>query len=161
MAVALIALDAVVHVHGADGPRLVPLAELYRLPGAEPHLDTNLRAADLVTAVELPALPVAARSAYRKVRERASFSFAVVSVAAALDVREGVVADCRLALGGVAHRPWRAQGAEDALRGGPATADAFAHAAQVELEAARPLRDNAYKVALARNVIVQALEGLT
>jgi xanthine dehydrogenase YagS FAD-binding subunit len=160
MAVALMALDAVVHVDGHAGARSIPIGELHRLPGDEPERETTLLAGELITAVELPPAPLAANSAYRKVRERASFSFAVVSVAAALDVRDGVVRDCRLALGGVAHRPWRALRAEDALRGGPATAAAFARAAQIELERARPLRDNAYKVTLARNVMVQALEGL-
>jgi xanthine dehydrogenase YagS FAD-binding subunit len=160
MAVALAALDAVVHVEGSGGPRIVPIADLYRLPGAEPHVETNLQPADLITAVELAPAPPAVNSAYRKVRERASFSFAVVSVAAALEVADGEVRDCRLALGGVAHRPWRALRAEDALIGGPATAEAFVAAAEVELEEARPLRDNAYKVTLARNVIVQTLERL-
>jgi xanthine dehydrogenase YagS FAD-binding subunit len=94
------------------------------------------------------------------VRERASFSFAVVSVAAALDVADGVVRDCRLALGGVAHAPWRAERAEEALRGRPAGEDAFAAAAAAEMSAAAPLRDNAYKVALARNVMVRTLAGL-
>jgi xanthine dehydrogenase YagS FAD-binding subunit len=161
MAVALTALEAVVHVQGADGARAVPIGELYRLPGSRPQRETTLRPGELITAVALPAAPIAARSAYRKVRERASFSFAVVSVAAALEVRDGVVRDCRIALGGVAHRPWRALGAEAALRGAPATAGAFARAAQLELDAAQPLRDNAYKVALARNVVVAVLEGLT
>jgi xanthine dehydrogenase YagS FAD-binding subunit len=160
MAVALVALDAVVHVLGADGRRTVPLAELYRLPGAEPHVETTLHPADLITAVEVPAAPIAANSAYRKVRERASFSFAVVSVAAALEIADGKVRACRLALGGVAHRPWRARRAEAALVGAPAGAAAFVTAAEAELEDARPLRDNAYKVTLARDVIVQTLEGL-
>ncbi|MEA2154109.1 MAG: xanthine dehydrogenase YagS FAD-binding subunit [Solirubrobacteraceae bacterium] len=160
MAVALVALDALVHVHGTDGPRTIELAQLHRLPGDEPQRETNLRPADLITAVELPALALAAHSAWRKVRERASFSFAVVSVAAALDVADGTIRDCRLALGGVAHRPWRALAAESALRGGPATTAAFAVAAEAELEAARPLRDNAYKVGLARDVMIRTLEGL-
>jgi xanthine dehydrogenase YagS FAD-binding subunit len=159
MAVALAALDAVVHVHGSE-PRTISLVELHQLPGAEPDRETSLLAGDLITAIELPAAPVAAHSAYRKVRERASFAFAVMSVAAALDVADGVVRDCRLALGGVAHRPWRALRAEAALRGQPASADAFARAAQIELEPARPLRDNAYKVTLARDVIVQTLTRL-
>jgi xanthine dehydrogenase YagS FAD-binding subunit len=161
MAVALAALDAVVHVQGPGGPRTIALAELYRLPGDQPQRETHLGAADLITAVELPALPLATNSAYRKVRERASFSFAVVSVAAALQVADGVVRDCRIALGGVAHRPWRARLAEDALRGVPATAYAFRRAAEIELESAEPLRDNAYKVALAGDVLVETLERLT
>jgi xanthine dehydrogenase YagS FAD-binding subunit len=160
MAVALAALDAVVHVHGAGGPRSIALADLYRLPGTEPQRETHLEPADLITAVELPELSFAANSAYRKVRERASFSFAVVSVAAALDVADGVVRDCRVALGGVAHRPWRALHAESALRGGPAIPEAFAQAAALELAAARPLRDNAYKVTLARDLLARTLERL-
>ena len=108
MAVALAALGATVHVEGHDGPRAIPMPGLHRLPGDEPQRDTELRPGELVTAVELPALELARRSAYRKVRERASFAFALVSVAAALDVRDGVVEDCRIALGAVAHVPWRA-----------------------------------------------------
>jgi xanthine dehydrogenase YagS FAD-binding subunit len=160
MAVALVALDALVHVAGHDGTRTVPVAELHRLPGDEPEHETTLRAGELITGVELPGARLSAASAYRKVRERASFSFAVVSVAAALEVGDGVVRDCRLVLGGVAHRPWRALRAEDALRGGPATTSAFEHAARTELAAALPLRDNAYKVTLARNLLVCALERL-
>jgi xanthine dehydrogenase YagS FAD-binding subunit len=111
-----------------------------------------------VTAVELP--PVAGRSAYRKVRERASFAFAVVSVAAVLDVEHGLVRDVRLALGGVAHKPWRAQRAEAALRGAFATEGTVLRAAEEELAQARPLRDNAYKLSLARNLIVRTLLDL-
>jgi xanthine dehydrogenase YagS FAD-binding subunit len=132
----------------------------HRLPGDEPQRDTVLEPAELITAVSFASLPPGVRSHYRKIRERAAFSFAVVSVAAAVDVAGGVVRDCRLALGGVAHAPWRAERAEEALRGGPATEEAFARAAEAELEQARPLRDNAYKVPLARNVIVQSLKEL-
>jgi xanthine dehydrogenase YagS FAD-binding subunit len=160
MAVALAALDAVVHVEGPGGPRVIALTDLHRLPGDEPERDTVLEPADLITAVELPALGAGMRSAYRKVRDRASFSFAVVSVAAALDVAGGEVRDCRIALGAVAHKPWRAERAEAALRGAPATPESFARAAEAELEQARPLRDNAYKAQLARNVVVATLEGL-
>ena len=160
MAVGLAALDAVVHVEGPGGARAIGLEELYRLPGDEPWRETCLGRAELITAVELPALAMASNSAYRKVRERASFSFAVVSVAAALDVADGVVRDCRVVLGAVAHRPWRALRAEEELRGGPASAEAFGRAADAELEAARPQRDNAYKVALAREVVVDTLGQL-
>jgi xanthine dehydrogenase YagS FAD-binding subunit len=107
-------------------------------------------------AVELPPFPLA-RSAYRKVRDRASFAFAVVSVAVGVDVVDGVVRDCRIALGGVAHVPWRAERAEAALRGAPATPDSFAAAAEAELAAASPLRDNAFKVPLARDVLTRTL----
>jgi xanthine dehydrogenase YagS FAD-binding subunit len=160
MAVAMLALDAVVRVLGPDGERSVPLAELHRLPGDDPSRDTTLGHGELITAIDLPALPVAAVSRYRKARDRASFAFALVSVAAALRVEDGVVADVRLALGGVAHRPWRASTAEEAIRGGPPTEDAFAAAAIAELAAATPLRDNAFKVPLARNLVVRTLLDL-
>ena len=160
MAVALAALDAVVHVEGARRARSIPLTELHRLPGEEPQRDTVLERGELITVVELPALDLARRSRYVKVRERASFAFALVSVAAALDVDDGTVREVRVALGGVAHRPWRAPRAEAALRGAPATGESFARAAEAELAQARPLRDNAYKLPLARNLIVRTLLDL-
>jgi len=134
---------------------------LHRLPGDEPQRDTVLAPAELITAVTLPPPRPGARSRYRKVRERASFAFALVSVAAVLELDGRGVRDCRIALGGVAHAPWRAERAEAALRGEPAGREAFARAAEAELSAARPLRDNGYKVALARNVLVQTLEELS
>jgi xanthine dehydrogenase YagS FAD-binding subunit len=161
MAVALAALGAEVHVAGPDGERTIPMPGLHRLPGDEPQRDTVLAPAELITAVTLPPPLAGARSRYRKVRERASFSFALVSVAAILELDGGRVRDCRIALGGVAHAPWRAERAEAALRGEPAGRAAFARAAEAELSAARPLRDNGYKVALARNVLVQTLEELS
>ncbi|MEU4702540.1 FAD binding domain-containing protein [Nonomuraea dietziae] len=160
MAVALAALGASVHVEGVEGARTVPMPGLHRLPGDEPERDTVLEPGDLITAVELPALPYASRSRYRKVRDRASFAFAVVSVAVALDEADGVVRDCRIALGGVAHVPWRATLAESALRGAPATAEEFTRAADLELAGARPLPDNAFKVPLVRNVLVRVLSEL-
>ncbi|GAA3183912.1 xanthine dehydrogenase family protein subunit M [Blastococcus jejuensis] len=158
MAVALLALDAVVLVLGPGGERRVPLAELHRLPGEDPSRDTSLRHGELITAVDLPPLDLASR--YRKARDRASYAFALVSVAAALRVEDGVVADVRLALGGVAHRPWRATAAEQALRGRPTTEEAFTAAADAELAAATPLRDNEFKVPLARNLVVRTLLDL-
>ena len=119
-----------------------------------------LEPGELITAVTLPAPLEHARCHYRKVRERSSFAFALVSVAAVLVVEDGLVRDCRIALGGVAHVPWRAERAEAALRGGPAGEEAFGRAADAELAAARPLRDNGYKVALARNVLVRTLAEL-
>ena len=160
MAVAMVALDATVEVEGEGGTRTIPLRELHRLPGDEPQRDTVLEPGDLITAVELPPLAFGSRSSYRKVRDRASFSFAVLSVAAALDVADGVVRDCRLALGAVAHVPWRAARAEEELRGKPAGEESFAAAADAELEQARPLRDNAFKVPLARALIVRTLTEL-
>ena len=161
MAVALLALDAQVRVQGRGGERVVPLAGFHRLPGDTPQRDTVLEHGDLITAVDLPALPLAANSRYRKVRDRASYAFALVSVAAALEVEDGTVRDVRLALGGVAHAPWRASTAEAVLRGAPATAETFGRAADAELNAARPLRDNGYKLTLARNIIVRTLSQLT
>jgi xanthine dehydrogenase YagS FAD-binding subunit len=160
MAVAMVAVDATVEIHGSGGSRKLPLRELHRLPGDEPQRDTVLEPGDLITAIELPALALAANSSYRKVRDRASFAFAVVSVAAALEVADGVVRDCRLALGGVAHVPWRAARAEEALRGRTAGEESFAAAADAELEQARPLRDNAFKLPLARALIVRAFREL-
>jgi xanthine dehydrogenase YagS FAD-binding subunit len=160
MAVALVALDAVVRVRGSRGDRTIPLVDFHRLPGDEPQRDTVLEYGDLITAVDLPPLPFAARSRYRKVRDRASYAFALVSVAAALDVAGGVVRDVRLALGGVAHKPWRAARAEAALRGAAATEESFRRAAEAELAGAVPLRDNAFKVPLARNAIVRTLLDL-
>ena len=160
MCVALAALDAVVHLRGPDGSRTLPLTELHRLPGDRPDVETELRPGELITAVELPALPFATNSAYRKVRDRASYAFALVSVAAALEVRDGQVTDIRLALGGVAHKPWRAWRAEEALRGRPATAETFREAAHAELAPARGLRDNGFKIELAERVIVDTLAKL-
>ena len=160
MAVAMVALDAMVRVQGPDGERAIPVTELHRLPGQEPERDTVLNRGELITAVGLPPLAFAANSRYRKVRDRASYAFALVSVAAALDVADGTVRDVRLALGGVAHKPWRASKAEQALRGGPATEASFRAAADAELADARPLPGNAFKVPLARNAITRTLLDL-
>jgi xanthine dehydrogenase YagS FAD-binding subunit len=161
MAVAMTALEAFVNVHGPDGERRIPIEDLHRLPGDEPERDTTLEHGELITAVDLPPLDFAYNSKYRKVRERASYAFALVSVAAALDVEDGVVRDARLALGGVAHKPWRATKAEKALRGEPADEENFRAAAEIELEDARPLCENAFKVPLARNVITRTLLELS
>ncbi|MEU2743886.1 xanthine dehydrogenase family protein subunit M [Streptomyces sp. NPDC007095] len=161
MAVALTAFDAVVSYETADGPGELPLAEFYLPVGDTPHLETALPPGALITGVTLPAAPVAARSRYRKVRERASYAFAIGSIAAALDVHDGVVREVRLAFGAVASRPWRARAAERALTGGPASAEAFAAAADAELAAARTLPHNGYKVPLMRNLVVAMLTELT
>ncbi len=161
MAVAMVALDAIVHVLGPSGERTIPLINFHRLPGDEPQRDTLLEHGELITAVDLPQLPFATRSRYRKVRDRASYAFALVSVAAALDVTDGIVREVRIALGGVAHVPWRALQAELTLRGKPATEEMFRQAADAELADAQPLSDNAFKVPLARNVLVRTLLDLT
>ncbi|MGW2022673.1 FAD binding domain-containing protein [Streptomyces decoyicus] len=160
LAVALAAVDATVHLRGPEGERSVPVADFHRLPGDRPDQDTVIRPGELLTALTLPPAVPGARSRYRKARDRASYAFALVSVAAVLEVRDGVVRRAALAFGGLAHRPWRARAAEEVLHGAPATEDTFARAADAELAAARPLRDNGFKVPLARNLAVRVLAGL-
>ena len=161
MGVALAAFDAVVTYETADGPGELPIEDFYLPVGDTPHLETALPAGALITGITLPPARVAAASRYRKVRERASYAFAIGSIAAALDVRDGVVHEVRLAFGAVASRPWRAREAERTLTGGPATAEAFAAAADAELAAAEALPDNGYKVTLMRNLVVAVLTELT
>lgn len=156
----LSALDATVVAEGPDGVRRIPFAEFHRLPGDTPHLDTNLDPRELIVAVEIPTPDWAARSLYRKVRERTSYAFALVSVAAAVDIVDGTVRDVRLALGGVSHRPHRARAAEEALRGQSATAESFQAAAEIELAAAEPGPQNAFKIPQLRNTIVAVLSQL-
>jgi xanthine dehydrogenase YagS FAD-binding subunit len=160
MAVALTAFDAVVHFETADGPGELPLADFYLPVGDTPHRETALPPGALITGITLPPAQVAANSRYRKVRERASYAFAIGSLAAALDIRDGVVRDARLALGAVASRPWRATAAERVLAGAPADAETYAAAVDAELAAARPLPHNGYKVALTRNLVVAVLSEL-
>ncbi|MEH3160174.1 MAG: xanthine dehydrogenase family protein subunit M [Sphingomonas taxi] len=161
MCVALTALDAIVHVEGPGGARVVPFDALHRLPGDTPDIDTSLEPGELITAVELPRLPFATNSTYRKVRDRASYAFALISVAAALEMDGDRIGEVRIAFGGVAHKPWRARKAEAALRGGPATEAAFHAAAAAEFADARPLRDNAFKPALATRTLAAVLGALT
>ena len=160
MCVALAALDATVHLQGRGGARTLPFTELHRLPGDHPEFDTMLEPGELITAIELPPLSFAANSTYRKVRDRASYAFALVSIAAALAIEDGVIKDVRIALGGVAHKPWRASKAEAALRGGPATEEAFLAAAVAEMADAAPLRDNGFKIALTKRTLVAVLGDL-
>jgi xanthine dehydrogenase YagS FAD-binding subunit len=165
MAIALAALEARVQVQGPDRTREIPFAELHRMPGDDPSRDTVLEHGELITAIDLPPVPPGARSAYRKVRDRASYAFALVSVAAVLKVSGGQVADVRIALGGVAHKPWRATRAEEALRGQPATEDSFRAAAEAELAPAQPQPGldggNAFKVPLATRTLIATLRQLT
>ena len=161
MCVALAALDAIVHLQGRGGARTLPFTELHRLPGDHPEFDTVLEPGELVTAIELPPMNFAANSTYRKVRDRASYAFALVSIAAALEIEGGVVKDVRIALGGVAHKPWRASKAEAVLRGGPATEQAFRAAAVAEMADAQPLRDNGFKIELTKRTLVAVLGDLS
>lgn len=161
MAVALAALDATVVVLRRQGERRIPIADFHRLPGHAPERDTVLEHGELIVAIELPALPVAAHSTYYKVRDRASYAFALVSVAAALEVRNGLVEDVRIALGGVAHKPWRPLRAEAMLRGAAATEQNYGRAAESALADAKPLKHNAFKIPLARNTLAMVLRNLT
>lgn len=160
MSVALAAVDAVVELRGPDGERTVPVTDFHRLPGNRPELDTEIRPGELITGVRLPPAPPGALSRYRKARDRASYAFALASVAAVLEVRDGTVRHAALAFGGLAHRPWRARAAEEVLVGAPATEETFARAADAELAAARPLRDNGFKVRLARGLAISVLGDL-
>jgi xanthine dehydrogenase YagS FAD-binding subunit len=165
LAVALAALDATVHVLGPDGERTIPFTELHRLPGGAPERDTILAHGELITAIDLPAMAMARQSLYRKVRDRASFAFALVSVAAAVEVTDGRIRGARVALGGVAHKPWRAHRAEAVLRGARPTEETFQAAAAAELTDARPLDGldggNDFKVQLTARTLVAALRDLT
>jgi xanthine dehydrogenase YagS FAD-binding subunit len=158
MCVALAALDAVVRVTGPRGERAIPFGQFHRLPGDTPHLDTSKRAEEIITAVELPAEGFARHCAYLKVRDRTSYAFALVSVAAALRMNDGTIEEARLALGGVAHKPWRDRDAEAALRGQPATRATFERVAPMLVRGARGDAGNAFKIELAQRAAVRALE---
>ena len=157
MCVALAALDAVVRVVGGKGEREIAFADFHRLPGATPNLDTNLGPDELITAVDLPAIPFATKSHYLKVRDRATYAFALVSVAAALEISNKQIKSARVALGGVAHKPWRATKSEQALIGKPADTKSFEAAAAAELADAKAYKYNAFKIELAKRSIVRAL----
>ncbi len=159
MPVALLAMDASIELQApSGGKRTVPLAEFHRLPGDTPQIETNLLPGELITAIVVPASPSAKRSRYVKVRDRATFEFAVVSAAVALDVQGGVVHEVRIALGGVAHKPWRLPQVEAALHGKPATEDAFRAAAELAGQGATPTKDNAFKVKLMGRTVLRGLQ---
>jgi xanthine dehydrogenase YagS FAD-binding subunit len=158
MCVALAALDAKVHTVGIDNKkRVIPFTDFHRLPGANAAKDTVLADGELITGIELPESNLPTKSHYLKIRERTSYAFALVSVAAAISVKAGKVADVRIALGGVAHKPWRALEAEKYLIGKPANEESFKQAAEIALKGAKPLSQNGYKVTLAKRAIVRAL----
>jgi len=162
MCVALAALDAIVHVQGQSGTRTIPLTNLHRLPDETPEIETVLLPGDMITAVELRPFSSSAHSMYRKVRDRSSYAFALVSVAAALDLADdGSVRDVRIALGGVAAKPWRAWRSEAALKGAIPNVDTLRSAAEAELADAAPLHDNGFKIELARRTMVAVLGSLT
>jgi xanthine dehydrogenase YagS FAD-binding subunit len=158
MANALYALDAVVRVRvGGGDERTIPINKFHRLPGDTPEKDTNLEHGELITAIELPKSNFAQNSYYLKVRDRASFAFALVAVAAALELNKGTISQSRVVLGGVAHKPWRSREVEAALSGRPASEESFRRAAEAALKHAKPLAHNAYKVELGKRAIVRAL----
>lgn len=157
MCVAMIALDAIVNVQGPKGERQIAFTDFHRLPGRTPNIETNLGADELITSVDLPAMTFAARSHYLKVRDRASYAFALVSVAAALEMEGAQIKSARVALGGVAHKPWRAAKAEQFLVGKSADEKTFRAAAEAELAGAKGYKFNAFKIELAKRSIVRAL----
>ena len=159
MCIALAALDAVVRVQSASGSRTIPFTDFHRLPGDTPHIDTNLAKDELITSIDRPPSPYAANCRYLKIRDRSSYEFALVSVAAALEVDGGVIRSARIVLGRVAHKPWRAVAADEALVGRQRADEAFASAAGIALEGARPLQGNAFKAPLARRAIVRGLRA--
>ena len=160
LCIPLAALDAVVVVQSAQGERRIAFADFHRLPGDTPERDANLAEGELIIAIDIPLLPFAVNSRYRKVRDRASYAFALVSVAAALDIHQEVVHDVRLAFGGASHRPYRARRAEAALKGQPATRESFLAAADAELADAQPGDHNAFKIPMLRNTLVAVLTDL-
>ena len=158
MSVALVALDATVLISGPKGDRRLAFGDFHRLPGDTPERDSNLEAGELITAVEIPDGPFTKHVHYQKVRERASYAFALVSAAVALDIENNTIKAARLALGGVAHKPWRLPAAEQALVGQPATEASFRRAAEVAMKGAKAFKHNEYKLRLAPNALVQALK---
>jgi xanthine dehydrogenase YagS FAD-binding subunit len=158
LCVPLVALDAIVHTQSPSGRREIPLLDLHLTPGDTPDVETVLEHGELITAVEVPLLPPGARSTYLKVRDRVSYEFALTSAAVALELEDGVIGRARIGLGGVGTVPWRAFGAEAALRGSPASAASFRAAADVALEGAEIVPGTAFKVELAKRTLVRALE---
>lgn len=157
MAVALVALDAVVHIRGPQGERRVPIEEFHKLPGATPQMETAVQNSELITHVTLPKSSFAQRSTYVKLRDRASYEFALASAAVAVDLSGSTIRVARVALGGIATKPWRCHEAEQVLTGAPPTADIFRAAAEAALKSAKPLRYNAFKIELAKMALVRAL----
>ena len=164
MCVAMAALGAIIHVQGTKGIRTIPFADFHLLPGQTPNIEHNLKPDELITHIEIPPLAFAARSHYLKVRDRASYEFALTSAAVALDIQNGTIKNARVALGGVGTKPWRSIEAEKTLIGAPANKQTYRAAAEAALAAARPNNDNAFKVELAKRTLVRALttvEGLS
>ena len=164
MCVAMAALGAIIHIQSSKGARTIPFSDFHLLPGQTPHIEHNLKQDELITHIEIPALPFAVKSHYLKVRDRASYEFALTSAAVALDIQNGTIKGARVALGGVGTKPWRSVEAERALIGQPAHTQTYRTAAEAALTAAKPYKYNAFKVELAKRTIVRALttvEGMS
>jgi xanthine dehydrogenase YagS FAD-binding subunit len=157
MAVALVALDTKVEIQGINGKRQLPLTELHRLPGNNPEQDTNLKSGEIITSIIIPPLPSAKSGVYLKLRDRTSYSFALVSVAAILEISNGTIRQARLAMGGVAPKPWRLQEVEQFLSNKPATGEIFQQAAELALATAKPLKDNEFKIEMSKRALRRAL----
>jgi xanthine dehydrogenase YagS FAD-binding subunit len=157
MCVALAALEAMIRVRGAKGERNISMADFHRLPGNTPNIETSLEPGELILSIDLPPSPYAQHSHYLKVRDRASYEFALVSVAAALDIQNGLIHSARVAMGGVAHKPWRVVKAEQLLAGNKPSAEVFTRTAKAILAGARAYQNNAFKISLAEKAIVQSL----
>ncbi len=157
MCIALAALDAVIQVQGSTGTRQIAMADFHRLPGNTPHIETNLQPGELITAIDLPTSRFAARSHYLKLRDRTSYAFALVSVAAALELNGNTIRNARIALGGVAHKPWRSLEAEQILINAPANRQTFQAAADASVRDAKSYQHNGFKIDMAKRVIVAAL----
>jgi xanthine dehydrogenase YagS FAD-binding subunit len=157
MCVALAALDASVEAESRSGKRSIAFVDFHRLPGDTPHLETELQRGELITSVTIPKLDAARHSVYRKVRDRSSYALALVSIAAILEVENGAVKTARLALGGVAHKPWRAYPAEELLQGSPANEETYRRAAEAALAGAQGYHHNAFKIELAKRLIASTL----
>jgi len=158
MCVAMAALEATIHVHGSKGSRAIPMGEFHLLPGATPHRETVLEPGDLITHVTLPPPVAGSKQVYLKLRDRASYEFALASAAVVISIRGGSVARARVALGGVGTKPWRSPEAEAALVGQPADQANFRRAAEAALREAKPQSENAFKIELAKRCLVHALQ---
>jgi xanthine dehydrogenase YagS FAD-binding subunit len=160
MCVALSALDAVIHVHGKDGERIIPFADFHTLPGSTPEKENTLQQGELITSVEIPSLPFAGNSTYVKVRDRSSYEFALTSAAVAMEIKNGIIKSARIALGGVGTKPWRAKEAEQLLTGKTASTASYQMAADTAMKDAKGYAFNAFKIELAKRTIISALQNI-
>jgi xanthine dehydrogenase YagS FAD-binding subunit len=156
----MVALDAIIHVQGTNGERIIRFSDFHTLPGGHPEMENTLQQGELITAVEIPALPFAKNSAYLKVRDRASYDFALASAAVALDIKGGVIKSARIAFGGIATKPWRALDAEESLKGKNVVVNNFKDAADIALKSAKGYQFNSFKIELAKRTLISALQKI-